>query len=221
VPLFKRETGKLADKDAAEPEVFWLPAVLTPGRSMFAEPLKLTPPIVRAVCSVVAVVALPLNAALTVPALKLPEASRATMVLPVLVFVALEVTVKVAALDWLAVNVCEPDKPTPDTLIVKVPLFTFAAVVAVLALPFRLAVIVPAEKLPEASRATIAFAVFALVAVVLELGMEIVVFVTLVTCPCALVTKTGTVDAEPYVPAVPVLVMLNWVPVRVNPVPAE
>jgi hypothetical protein len=49
----------LADKDAAEPEVFWLPAVLTPGRSMFADPLKLTPPIVRAVWSVVAVAALP------------------------------------------------------------------------------------------------------------------------------------------------------------------
>ena len=49
VPLFKRETGRLADKEAAEPEVFWLPAVFTPGRSMFADPLKLTPPIVRAV----------------------------------------------------------------------------------------------------------------------------------------------------------------------------
>ena len=43
--------------------------------------------------------------------------------------------------------------------------------VAVEALPDRLAVIVPALKLPDASRATIAFAVFALVAVVAELGM--------------------------------------------------
>ena len=34
---------------AAVPEVFWLPAVLTPGRLMSAEPLKLTPPILRAV----------------------------------------------------------------------------------------------------------------------------------------------------------------------------
>jgi hypothetical protein len=50
--------------------------------------------------------------------------------------------------------------------------------------------------------------------------MAIPVFVTDVTCPCALVTKTGTLDAEPYVPAVPVLVMLNWVPERVSPVPA-
>ena len=44
---------------AAVPVVFWLPAVFTPGRLMFAEPLKLTPPMVRAVCSVVAVAALP------------------------------------------------------------------------------------------------------------------------------------------------------------------
>ena len=53
---------------------------------MFAEPLKLvavpvTAPdtaIVRAVCSVVAVVAFPDKAAVMVPALKFPEASRAT-----------------------------------------------------------------------------------------------------------------------------------------------
>ena len=42
------------------------------------------------------------------------------------------------------------------------------AVVAVVALPFNAAVIVPAEKLPEVSRDTIVFAVFALVAVVAE-----------------------------------------------------
>ena len=40
-------------------------------------------------------------------------------------------------------------------------------------------------------------------------AMAIPVFVTDVTWPCALVTKTGTDDAEPYVPAVPVLAMLN------------
>jgi hypothetical protein len=181
VPLFKRVTGRLADKDAAEPEVFWLPAVLTPGRSMFAEPLKLTPPIVRAVCKVVAVaalpevlldvVALPLNAAVIVPALKLPEASRATSVETVFKLVALDATVNVELPDWLAVKVAEPDRPVPETARVSVPLLTFAAVVAVLALPFNAAVMVPAEKLPEASRATIAFAVFKLVAVVAALGM--------------------------------------------------
>ena len=44
--------------------------------------------------------------------------------------------------------------------------------VAVEALPDKLAVMVPAEKLPEASRATMAFAVLELVAVVSELGMD-------------------------------------------------
>ena len=44
---------------AALPVVFWLPAMLTPGKLMLAEPLKLTPPIVLAVCRVVAVAALP------------------------------------------------------------------------------------------------------------------------------------------------------------------
>lgn len=48
-----------------------------------------------AVVAVVADVALPDKEAVIVPALKLPEASRATMVLAVLADVALEVTVKV------------------------------------------------------------------------------------------------------------------------------
>ena len=40
-------------------------------------------------------------------------------------------------------------------------------------------------------------------------AMAIPVGVTLVTCPCALVVKTGTEAAPPYVPAVPVLAILN------------
>ena len=52
-----------------------------------------------------AVEAFPLNAAVIVPALKLPDPSLATMVLPVLAAVALDVTVKVALPDWLAVKV--------------------------------------------------------------------------------------------------------------------
>ena len=32
---------------AALPDVFWFPASLTPGKLMFADPLKLTPPIFR------------------------------------------------------------------------------------------------------------------------------------------------------------------------------
>jgi hypothetical protein len=46
---------------AAVPLVFWLPAELTPGRSILAEPLKLTPPILRAVANVVAVAAFPVQ----------------------------------------------------------------------------------------------------------------------------------------------------------------
>ena len=71
--------------------------------------------------AVVAVVALPLNAAVIVPALKFPEASRATIVLAVFALVALDVTVKVLLPDWLAVNDAEPDKPVPDTPSVSVP----------------------------------------------------------------------------------------------------
>ena len=59
-----------------------------------------------------------------VPALKLPDASRATTVEAVFKLVALDVTVNVELPDWLAVNVAEPDKPVPDTAIVSVPLLT-------------------------------------------------------------------------------------------------
>ena len=66
-----------------------------------------------------------------VPALKLPDASRATIVEAVFALVAFEVTVKVELPDWLAVNVAEPDSPVPDTAIVSVPLLTAAGVVQV------------------------------------------------------------------------------------------
>jgi len=55
---------------------------------MLAEPLNDTPLIVRAVCRVVAVEALPVRAAVIVPAEKLPEASRATTLEAVLAEVA-------------------------------------------------------------------------------------------------------------------------------------
>ena len=79
--------------------------------------------------ALVAVDAFPLNVAVIVPALKFPEASRATIVEAVLALVAFEVTVKVEEPDWLAVNVAEPDSPVPDTPIVKVPLLTVVGVV--------------------------------------------------------------------------------------------
>ena len=78
--------------------------------------------------AVVAVAALPFSVAVIVPALKLPDPSRATMVLPVFALVAFDVTVKVALPAWLAVNVAEPDNPVPDTFIVSVPLLAAVGV---------------------------------------------------------------------------------------------
>ena len=66
----------------------------------------------------------PVKLAEIVPALKLPDASRATIVEAVFRLVALDVTVNVALVAWLAVKVCEPDKPVPDTARVNVPLLT-------------------------------------------------------------------------------------------------
>jgi hypothetical protein len=80
-------------------------------------------------------------------------------------------------LDWVDVS-SNPDTVPLDVRLVNVPtevifgcaaVVTVPAVVAVEALPERAAVIVPAEKFPLASLATIADAVFALVAVVAEL----------------------------------------------------
>ena len=119
------------------------------------------------------------------------------------------------------------------------------AVPALVAAPLSVAVIVPAEKLPEPSRATTLEAVLAEVASTVAVTeaeplklppvryvprvralatepaepemlpetaeplMAIAVGVTPVTWPCALVVITGTDEAEPYVPAVPMLAMLN------------
>ena len=73
--------------------------------------------------ALVAVEALPFKVAVIVPAEKLPEASRATIVEAPLAEAAFEVTVNVLLPDWSAVNVAEPDNPVPDTFIVNVPLF--------------------------------------------------------------------------------------------------
>ena len=53
--------------EPAFPDVLWFPAVFTPGRSILAEPLKDTPPIVLAVAKVVAVLALPVKAPIKPP----------------------------------------------------------------------------------------------------------------------------------------------------------
>ena len=51
----------------AVPDVSWLPAVLTPGKSISALPLNDTPPIFLADCNVVAVSALPVRFPVTLP----------------------------------------------------------------------------------------------------------------------------------------------------------
>lgn len=103
-------------------EIVWavLPLKVVPEAAPVPLLLNVTAAVVA--LAVVAVVAFPLRAAVIVPALKLPDASRATMVDAVLAFVAFDVTVNVAAPVWFAVNVAEPESPVPDVFIVRVPL---------------------------------------------------------------------------------------------------
>ena len=93
-----------------------------------------------------------------------------------------------------------------------------AAVVAVVAFPDKDAVIVPAEKFPDASRATMADAVFALVAVVAELDTfsAVAIVLSLVSAiePANIVLVT--VPESPVVIAVPVVAGS----VKTVPVPA-
>ena len=63
---------------AAVPEVFWLPAVFTPGKLIFADPLNDTPPMFLAVAKVVAVSALPSKAPSNLVASISPEALNVT-----------------------------------------------------------------------------------------------------------------------------------------------
>jgi hypothetical protein len=90
---------------------------------------------VRAVANAVAVLELPVSAAVMVPAVKFPLESRATTVDEVFAEVALEVTVKVELPDWLAVKLADPDRPTPETARVSVPLFTVGKSASVARVP--------------------------------------------------------------------------------------
>jgi hypothetical protein len=142
----------------------WLPtkdttvAPCVPVTSPERDPVKLV--------AEVAVDAFPLRLAVMVPAAKLPEPSLFTIVETVLVLVAaLARTVAEATLE----AVCPPTEATdvadcvpvtsPDKLPVK-----FVEVVEVVAFPDKLAVMVPAAKLPEASLLTIVDAVLVAVA---------------------------------------------------------
>ena len=119
---------------------------LVAAEALVAEEAKVALVADEAKVALVADEAAPLRVAVIVPALKLPDASLATMVDTVFAFVAFDVTVNVAAEDWLDVNVCEPDKPVPDTFIVSVPLFTLLAVVAVVAKVARVAKVAKVAK---------------------------------------------------------------------------
>jgi hypothetical protein len=118
-------------------------------KTTLPEPVEVVTPVPPFATATVPVtfVALPVKAAVIVPAVKLPEASRATMVDAVLALVALDVTVNEDAPDWLAVNDAEPDRPVPETAIVNVPLLTVGisevrAIVPVV--PGMVMVVVPA-----------------------------------------------------------------------------
>src|SRR5579863_7563997 len=148
------------------PTVLTTDALCVPVTSPVNEPEKLV--------AVVAVVALPLKLAVMVPAEKLPDASRFTMALAALRFVAaLARTAPAATFE----AVCPPTVLTTVALCVPVtsPVSEpekLVAVVAVVALPLRLAVIVLAEKLPEASRFTIALALSRFVAALARTAPE-------------------------------------------------
>ena len=81
------------------------------------------------------------------------------------------------------------------TFVALVAVVAVVADVAVEAFPFKAAVIVPAVKLPEASRATMALAVFASVAVVAEFGMLVRPAPDPVNWVVAVIVVPRTVDA--------------------------
>ena len=134
-PIVLYEMVCAADPLKVVPEAAPVPALLKVNADgvfavmvMSADPLNETPLINRAVLSVaalVAEVALPLSAAVIVPALKFPEASRATMVEAVFALVALDVTVGFPDTP----SAFDTDSPTPETAIALV-LNVLAAVLA-------------------------------------------------------------------------------------------
>ena len=81
------------------------------------------------------------------------------------------------------------------TLVAFVAVVAVVAEVAEVAFPLKAAVIVPAVKFPEASLATMALAVFALVAVVAEFGMLVKPAPDPVNCVVAVMVVPRTVEA--------------------------
>ena len=106
-------------------------STITPAAIAVALPTDVTSPVRLALVVTVAAlpvhepeepetlpVTLPVNAAVIVPALKLPDASLATTVETVFAEVALLVTVNVAAPELL--NVVDPERPVPEVFSVRV-----------------------------------------------------------------------------------------------------
>lgn len=202
-----------------------------------------------------AVAALPARLPMMVPAAKFPLASRLTRVLAVFAEVALLESVAPEAM----LAAVRPPKlettvadcvPVTSPIRLPVKLVELPAVVAVAALPFRVPVMIPAEKFPLASRATSVLAVFAAVellarvapaaifAALMPLTVEITVAPCVpVTSPVSIPVKLGALvavlalpfSAAVIVPAVKfplasrltrVLAVLAWVAAFARVAPA-
>jgi uncharacterized membrane protein len=162
-------------------------------------------------------------AAFTLLAVKLPEASRATIVLAPLeaeaVVLSFGIVPELITLAFIAVTFkLTAALPSNDTLAAVAPpeIWKFLGVLSVAAepevlpvtLPVKLAVIVLAEKLPEASRATIVEAPFVAEAVVRAFNnVPVVMFDALVVSVVAEAAKPDTLDAVIAIPTLEALVI--------------
>ena len=185
----------------------------------------------------VAVVAVPLKEAVIVPAAKLPEASRATIVLAPLAEAAVVLALfKVPEETEVALSAVRAEPLAVMTFAVKFPLASRATIVeaplaeaavvlslatvpVVIAVPLSVvieapepvnvvAVIPAAAKLPEASRATIVLAPFVAAAVVRALiKVPLVMLDALVVSVVAEAAKPDTLDAVIAMPTLEALVI--------------
>jgi hypothetical protein len=215
------------------------------GIVMLAEPLKLVavpvaPPevaMVLAVCSTVAFAAVPVKLPVIMLATKLPEASRATIVLAPLAEAAVVLAfAKVPEETEVALSAVNNEPLAVITLAVKLPeasrativlapfeleavVLALATVPVVIAVPLRAVKPEPlpvtetnapklAAKLPLLSLATIVEAPFDAVAVVLALiKVPLVIFDALVVSVVAEAAKPDTLDAVIAMPTLEALVI--------------
>jgi hypothetical protein len=193
---------------AALPVVFWLSVGNVQLVKVPLDGVPSAPPLTKFPLAV------PVKAAVIVPAVKFPLASRATIALAVfadvavvaelLTFDAVEIVASLVS-TMPADALMSASTITPAAIAVALPTevtspVKLALVVTVDALPVKEAVIVPALKFPDASRATMADAVFAFVAVVAELltfkAVEIVAsFVSTIAADALMSALTITPEA--------------------------